>query len=220
METEKFKTIKNTDPHFETPLTFAKWRINELKKPQQAGIVNETIASIIELVNGILGQYNRDIGEIEGNRQTLFQKFDNDGVLNILSEEFKKTWLGPSILRSLGVSILIFIGGVIALFFSLIRWVVGIFTSSFIQTDGSIKSAGKIGKVIVPFIIYITLIVVTVGSEIHRGYNFNIYRLLSLLVLYIISYNELKYVWFMLIFVLSIIVETWFIIQKNVRVES
>jgi len=191
---------KADDPHYKTPLEFAKWRVNELQKPQQAGIVNETIASIIVLVNGILGQFNRDSGESKVRNQTVFEQFDNDGVMRILIEEYKKLdwslgfWSYP---RNLGVGVLIGIGCLIALFFNLIRFFLGIFTSSLIKSDWLVTKFGNVGRVIVPLIIYFTLI----------G-NYNTYRLLALLLLYIISYTELKYLGFMVIFVVSITFES------------
>jgi hypothetical protein len=153
METGTKTISKIDDPHYETPLEFAKWRVNELKKPQQSGIINEKIDTVIQLVSGILGQYNRDGGDRE---------FD------------------------------------------------GISTSSLYQSDWFVKKIGNIRRVIVPFIIYVTLIGVTFGSE----SNYNTYRLLALLLLYIISYTELKYVWFMIIFLGSIALETTWLLIK------
>ena len=207
------------DPHFKTRLSFAEWRINELQKPQPAGIVNETIASIIELVNGILGQYNN-------NRDSENKKFDEGDVMTFLGEKIKKLWEAGTVLNSLYTLVMIclfLLMGVFVGSINIIRTVVGMFTSSFIQFDAAIEKFGNFGKVIVPLIIYITLIVVTVGSEMpwfHRRYNFNIYRLLTLLLVYIISYTELKYLGFILLFLASIGVEIWLIIQQKGRVES
>ena len=223
MSSEHMSEIKRIpknvrDPHFETRLSFAEWRINELQKPQPAGIVNETIASIIELVNGILGQYN--------NRDSENKKFDEGDVMTFLWEKIKKlcgsSW-GWNIVYKVLMILLLAAMGVVVLFINIIRTVVGMFTSSFIQFDAAIEMFGNFGKVIVPLIIYTTLIVVTVGSEMpwfHRRYNFNIYRLLTLLLVYIISYTELKYLSFMAIFLASIGVEIWLIIQQKGRVES
>mgnify|MGYP006974186783 CR=1 FL=1 len=211
---------KNTlDPHFKTRLSFAEWRINELQKPQPAGIVNETIASIIELVNGILGQYYN-------NRDSENKKFDEGDVLKSLGEKMTKLREGVSrynIVYNVLMWFLFFLMGVFVGIINSIRTVVGMFTSSFIQFDRPQKMFGNYEKVIVPLIIYTTLIVVTVGSEMpwfHRRYNFNIYRLLTLLLVYIISYTELKYFGFMAIFLASIGVEIWLIIQQKGRVES
>ena len=77
------KTIsKVDDPHYKTPLEFAKWRVNELKKPQQSGIINETIDIVIQLVSGILGQYNSN-GDTDG----WFKRFDTGGVWKTLYDE-------------------------------------------------------------------------------------------------------------------------------------
>ena len=209
---------KNTlDPHFKTRLSFAEWRINELQKPQPAGIVNETIASIIELVNGILGQYY--------NRESENKKFDEGDVMTFLWENITKLWGGISLYNfvyNFVMMCLFLLMGVFVGSINIIRTVVGMFTLSFIQFDAAIEMFGNYEKVIVPLIIYITLIVVTVGSEMpwfHRRYNFNIYRLLTLLLVYIISYIELKYLGFMAIFLASIGVEIWLIIQQKGRVE-
>lgn len=198
-------TPKNTlDPHFKTPLSFAEWRINELQKPQPAGIVNETIASIIELVNGILGQYSGDSGN---------NNFDEGDVMTFLMKKIKElmgTWsLGNSFYIVLMMPLLL-IMLVIVFIINIIRWVIGIFTSSFIQIDAAIKVFGNFGKVIVPLIIYTFGLLMSLTSE----YNFNIYRLLALLLVYIISYSELKYLSFILIFVLSIGFEIGLLIFK------
>lgn len=198
-------TPKNTlDPHFKTPLSFAEWRINELQKPQPAGIVNETIASIIELVNGILGQYSGDSGN---------NNFDEGDVMTFLMKKIKNligTWsLGNSFYIVLMIPILL-IMLVIVFIINIIRWVIGIFTSSFIQIDAAIKVVGNFGKVIVPLIIYTFGLLMSLTSE----YNFNIYRLLALLLVYIISYSELKYLGFIMIFVLSIGFEIGLLIFK------
>jgi len=194
---ENVRIPKNVrDPHFKTRLSFAEWRINELQKPQPAGIVNETIASIIELVNGILGQYyNRD----SENKK----KFDEGGVMMLLKEKIKElggsSWGWNTVYKLLMILLL---GAmlVFVLIINVIRWGVSIFTSSFIQFDRPQKMFGNYEKVIVPLIIYGFFIALT-------SYNFNIYRLLALLLVYIISYSELKYLGFILIFVLSIGIE-------------
>ena len=201
------KTPQNTlDPHFKTPLSFVEWRINELQKPQPAGIVNETIASIIELVNGILGQYNN-------NRDSENKKFDEGDVMTFLREKIKKLqgWNSPyNFVYNLVMAILFIIMLVFVLILNIIRTVVGMFTSSFIQIDAAIKVFGNFGKVIVPLIIYTLCLLMSLTSD----YNFNIYRLLALLLVYIISYSELKYLGFIMIFVLSIGFEIGLLIFK------
>jgi cation transport ATPase len=123
---------------------FAQDRMNKLKKPITTGVINNTIDTIIRLVNGFLGQSN-----------------DNQLSNNVMG-------------------------------------------------------------VIVPFAIYVGLIVVTFGSNIwfSRKFNFNIYRILALLVLYIISYTELKKMQFFVFFLLGIGFEIWFIVLQYRSVES
>ena len=121
-------TPKNTlDPHFQTPLSFAEWRINELKKPQPSGIVNETIASIIELVNGILGQYSG---------YSMNNKLDEGGVVVLLQKKIKKlfgsSWGWDSFYKLLMIPLLL-IMWFIVIIINIIRWGVSIFTSSFIS---------------------------------------------------------------------------------------
>ena len=193
----RYKPKNTLDPHFKTPLSFVEWRINELQKPQPAGIVNETIASMIELVNGILGQYSRYSGN---------NKLDEGGVMVLLIEEIKKlcwsSWGFNFVYKVLMIpllaAMLVFVGII-----NIIRTVVGMFTSSFIQFDAAIEKFGNFGKVIVPLIIYTFGLLMSLTSE----YNFNIYRLLALLLVYIISYSELKYLGFIAIFLVSIVFE-------------
>lgn len=200
----RYKPKNTLDPHFKTPLSFVEWRINELQKPQPAGIVNETIASIIELVNGILGQYSGYSGN---------NKLDEGGVMVLLIEEIKKlcwsSWGFNFVYKVLMIpllaAMLVFVGII-----NIIRTVVGMFTSSFIQFDAAIEKFGNFGKVIVPLIIYASGLIIALTSK----YNFNIYRLLALLLVYIISYSELKYLGFIMIFVLSIGFEIGLLIFK------
>lgn len=189
--------IEANDPHYKTPLEFAKWRVNELKKPQQSGIINETIDTVIQIVNGILGQYNRD---------RRGREFDDGGLNSALwSNLSRKTsitwWL--VLLPTLVAAMILFVSNII-------RFIPGIFNSSSYQAEWFVTRFGNIGRVIVPLIIYVTLFGLTFGSE----SNYIIYRLLALLLLYIISYTELKYVWFMFIFLVSIAVETWRLLIK------
>ena len=198
MEQGTRNTIKSVDPHYKTPLEFAKWRVNELKKPQQSGIINETIDTVIQLVNGILGHYNSN-GDTDG----WFKRFDNGGVLETLyvQQVNEEGWIKVLyIFRAIPLALITFC-------FNIIRWVIGIFTSSLNLPDWF---GTNIGRVIVPFIIYVTLIVVTFASE----SNYNTYRLLALLLLYIISYTELKYGWFMFWFLVSIAFETTWLLIK------
>jgi hypothetical protein len=190
------KTIsKADDPHYKTPLEFAKWRVNELQKPQQSGIINETIDTVIQIVNGILGQYNRDGGD---------RQFDDGGLNSALWSNFweKGRKLNPIVRFLFGLATLV--AALILFVSNIIRLIPGIFTSSLYQSDWFITKVGNVGRVIVPLIIYVTLFGVTLGSE----SNYNIYRLLALLLLYIISYTELKYLGFMVIFVVSITFES------------
>jgi hypothetical protein len=129
---------KATSEHYKTPISFAEWRVRELKKTEGTDIINRTIDNIIELVNAFLGQ-------------------GNDSPVG-----------------------------------------------------------GDILRVIVPSAIYLGLIIATFSVE----FNFNIYRILALMLLYIISYTELKYSQFFTIFLLGIGFEMVFIILKRGSVES
>lgn len=167
---------KADDPHYKTPLEFAKWRVNELKKPQQAGIVNETIDTVIQIVNGILGQYIEDDSQSWGHDSIQFEDHAKNKVLR---------W-----------------------FLWSVRWIPKLI--SVIALAPGLH--GNTRRVIIPCIIYGTLIGVTLGSE----SNYNTYRLLALLLLYIISYTELKYLGFMVIFVVSITFESiWLFFKTN-----
>jgi len=190
--------IKADDPHYKTPLEFAKWRVNELKKPQQSGIINETIDTVIQIVNGILGQYNRDRGDREFDDGGL-----NSALWSNLSEKKGFAWW-LVLIPTLVAALILFVSNII-------RLIPGIFTSSLYQSDWFVTTVGNIGRVIVPFIIYVTLIGLTFGSE----SNYNTYRLLALLLLYIISYTELKYLGFMFIFLGSIAFETTWLFFKS-----
>jgi hypothetical protein len=182
-------------PQYKTPLAFAEWRVNELKKPVACGIINETIDAIIELVNGILGQYisiESKEGSWHNKRQwgQDFKQFEGDNTVPFL--ERKKSLVLMSLRKFFGF------------FLSITAFFPG-----YLPDD--------LRRVFMPFFIYIFLYVTTYAS---KEYNFNIYRLLALLLLYIISYTELTYGRFCILFVIGIICETVLIICQSIDEES
>jgi hypothetical protein len=58
---EQRKIIRKDDPHYKTPLAFAEWRINELKKPRSAGTINNVIDAMVSIFLGVLGQHRTDV---------------------------------------------------------------------------------------------------------------------------------------------------------------
>jgi len=180
--------ITKSDPHYDTPVAFAKWRINEFKKPVRGGIINETIDTAIEFVNSILGQY------IENDTHSWGHKF----------EQFED---GDMALRPYNRKMSIFLRG--------LRLIPQGF-SIFALAPGA---PGNIRRIIMPIILYIGLCVGTIGLF-GGEYIFNIYRLLALLLLYVISYTELTYWWFCLVFLIGIGFEIVFIVLQSVSEES
>jgi len=75
---------------------------------------------------------------------------------------------------------------------------------------------GNIFQVTIPFLIYASLFVLTIVTK----YNFNIYRILALLFLYIISYMRLSYSIFMIIFLISLVFETYLLTKQQVKEEN
>ena len=55
------KIIRENDPHYKTPLAFAKWRVDELKKPRSAGTINNIIDAMVSIFLGVLGQHRTDV---------------------------------------------------------------------------------------------------------------------------------------------------------------
>lgn len=55
------KKIRVDDPHYKTPLAFAEWRIDELKKPRSAGTINNVIDAMVSIFLGVLGQHRTDV---------------------------------------------------------------------------------------------------------------------------------------------------------------
>ena len=77
---------------------------------------------------------------------------------------------------------------------------------------------GKYRRILMPIIIYGGLFAGTLGA--FGEYNFNIYRLLALLLLYIISYTELTYGWFCILFLIGIGIEIGVIVLQMESEES
>jgi hypothetical protein len=55
------KEIRDNDPHYKTPLAFAEWRIDELKKPRSAGTINNVIDAMVSIFLGVLGQHRTNV---------------------------------------------------------------------------------------------------------------------------------------------------------------
>lgn len=170
-------TIPNNEL-YKTPLAFAQWRVNELKKPVESGIINEIIAIVIEVVNGLLGQHDithNPQTDVETNESTT-----NDENPNWALKSIRKVSAGfREVLEFMSVGV---------------------------------TAIGNINRVIMPFLVYVGIsIYVGINS---REFKSNIYRVLALLLLYIISYTELKSVPFFILFIVGIIVETMLIVHQ------
>jgi hypothetical protein len=167
--------------HYKTPLAFAEWRVNELKKPVAGGIINETIDAIIELVNGILGQH------IENDTQSWGHNFEQFEDMTLPRNKRIMSWV--------------------------LRWPLNL--ASVLSLFPGLS--GNVRRVIMPVIIYIAIILATVIED---YYYYNIYRILALLLLYIISYTELTYGRFCIIFLLGIAIEILVIAYQSGDEES
>jgi hypothetical protein len=53
--------IRKDDPHYKTPLAFAEWRVDELKKPRSAGTINNIIDAMVSIFLGLLGQHRTNV---------------------------------------------------------------------------------------------------------------------------------------------------------------
>ena len=58
---EQRKIIRKGDPHYKTPLAFAEWRVDELKKPRSAGTINNIIDAMVSIFLGLLGQHRTNV---------------------------------------------------------------------------------------------------------------------------------------------------------------
>jgi len=58
---EQRKIIRENDPHYKTPLAFAEWRVDELKKPRSAGTINNIIDAMVSIFLGVLGQHRTNV---------------------------------------------------------------------------------------------------------------------------------------------------------------
>jgi len=58
---EQRKIIRKGDPHYKTPLAFAEWRVDELKKPRSAGTINNIIDATVSIFLGVLGQHRTNV---------------------------------------------------------------------------------------------------------------------------------------------------------------
>jgi hypothetical protein len=220
MSADSHPPIKRKDlPQYKTPLAFAEWRVNEFKKPVEGGIINETIDATIELVNGILGQYisieSKKLPAGEGNERQQGQRpwWAKQGKWGEDVQQFEE---GRGIFALVVLKFVRVIFFLLGLFFrgGLLKRIIGVLLSIISFFWGYLPDDWR--RVAMPIFIYICLFGGTLGAE----YNYNIYRLLALLLLYIISYTELTYGKFCILFLLGIALEISVIAFQSIDEES
>jgi hypothetical protein len=174
------------------PVRFAAWRLNEFKKPQSAGVLNEGLEKIADIFREI-------IGDFENERKPQFSETDKY-LYNEWWEYVKKLRSNNNIIFAIFVGIIgvVFLGiyyvlKVPLLIITLIDYLLGY----------------KYKKFSAPIIIYGIL----VGLSISQKYTYDAYRMMWLLITYILLYTRNFNIKRLIPFIIfTIIGETMFII--------
>ena len=181
--TEDFDT-KDFDP-----VRFAAWRLNEFKKPQSAGVLNEGLEKIADIFREI-------IGDFETERNPSFSEIDKKSFIAKWWEYFNK-------LRSDYGNVLAFLVGIIGVVFLIIYYVLKV--PLLIITLIDYLLGYKYKKFSAPIIIYGIL----VGLSISQKYTYDAYRMMWLLITYILLYTRNSNIkLFAFLIVSTIIIET------------
>jgi len=189
--TEDFNTEDFNTKDFD-PVRFAAWRLNEFKKPQSAGVLNEGLEKIADIFREI-------IGDFENERNPSFSEVDKPF--------FAKWWEYVNKLRSDYGNVLAFLVGLIGVVFLGIYYVLKVPLLIITLIDYLLGYKYKIFSA--PIIIYLIL----VGLSISQKYTYDAYRMIWLLITYILLYTRNFNIKLLIPFIVfTIIGETMFII--------
>jgi hypothetical protein len=185
---DKDINIKDFDP-----VRFAAWRLNEFKKPQSAGVLNEGLEIIVSI-------FREMIGDFENESKPPFAKTDKY-LYNEWLEYGMKLWSGNNYMDKF-LAFWFFLFG---LTFLIIYYVLKAPLFIITLIDNYLF---KYKMFSAPIIIYLIL----VGLSISQKYTYDAYRMMWLLITYILLYTRNFNIKLLITFiVLTIIGETMFI---------
>lgn len=188
-----YMSSQNTNDISFNPVSFAEWRLKEFKKPQSAGVLNESL----EIISSI---FREMIGDFENKRKPSLVESDKS-----LSKEWleygTKLWSGDNYLNKFFAFWFFLFGGILLIIYYGLK--VPLFIITLI-----LKLLGLTKTFSAPIIIYGVL----VGLSFSQKHIYDPYRMMWLLITYILLYTRnFNIKLFTIFIVLTIIIETYLI---------
>jgi hypothetical protein len=179
---------QNTNDISFNPVSFAEWRLKEFKKPQSAGVLNEGLEIISRIFREIIGDFEN---KSKPSLTEPDKSFLEEGI-----KYFNKLWSGNSTDKFFAFWFIIF-GGTLLIIYYILKAPLFIITSI-------LKLLGLTKTFSAPIIIYGIL----VGLSFSQKHIYDAYRMMWLLITYILLYTRnFNIKLFTIFIVLTIIIE-------------
>ena len=183
---------QNTNDISFNPVSFAEWRLKEFKKPQSAGVLNEGLEIISTIFREIIGDFENKSKPslVESDKSFL-----EEGI-----KYFNNLWSGKPMDKIFAFFFIIF-GGTLLIIYYILKAPLFIITLI-------LKLLGLTKTFSAPIIIYVILI----GLSFSQKHIYDPYRMMWLLITYILLYTRnFNIKLFTIFIVLTIIIETYLI---------
>lgn len=180
------------------PVSFAEWRLKEFKKPQSAGVLNEGLEIISTIFREIIGDFENKSKPslVESDKSFL-----EEGI-----KYFNNLWSGKQPMDKIFASFFIIFGGTLLIIYYILKAPLFIITS--ILNLKLLELLGLKKTFSAPIIIYVILI----GLSFSQKHIYDAYRMMWLLITYILLYTRNINIKFFAFFIVStIIIETYLI---------
>lgn len=181
---------QNTNDISFNPVSFAEWRLKEFKKPQSAGVLNEGLEIISTIFREIIGDFENKSKPslVESDKSFL-----EEGI-----KYFNNLWSGKPMDKIFAFFFIIF-GGTLLIIYYILKAPLFIITSIL-----NLKLPGLKKTFSAPIIIYVILI----GLSFSQKHIYDAYRMMWLLITYILLYTRnFNIKLFTIFIVLTIIIE-------------
>lgn len=181
---------QNTNDISFNPVSFAEWRLKEFKKPQSAGVLNEGLEIISTIFREIIGDFENKSKPslVESDKSFL-----EEGI-----KYFNNLWSGKPMDKIFAFFFIIF-GGTLLIIYYILKAPLFIITSIL-----NLKLPGLKKTFSAPIIIYGIL----VGLSFSQKHIYDAYRMMWLLITYILLYTRnFNIKLFTIFIVLTIIIE-------------
>ena len=190
---------QNTNDISFNPVSFAEWRLKEFKKPQSAGVLNEGLEIISTIFREIIGDFENKSDD----KPSLTEP--DESFLEEGKKYFTKLVSGNSMDIILACLFIIF-GGTLLIIYYILKAPLFIITS--ILNLKLLELLGLKKTFSAPIIIYVILI----GLSFSQKHIYDAYRMMWLLITYILLYTRnFNIKLFTIFIVLTIIIETYLI---------